>query len=280
VSGTGNIRTLGEPRLVLPDSVRIYKAGDAKRSLSPGGGGGGQSVMGGTATFSYLLLPKQPGTLTIPAVQYPYFDPSARAYRVATSQPVQLTVAPGSGVISEPSLPTNGLQPNRATLGTTIHPPLALHPWFWLLMAMPLLAVGWAGWQRWQRVRLVADPTLARSGSALSLARRRVDMACNTLAANEPDACYAELNAALADYIADRTGAPPSGLTADAAYDLLRQGGAEETAAAQARDLLNRTAAGRFAPGAGSAGKPMELAEQCRQLMAELQRQVKPAHER
>lgn len=279
VRGTGNIRTLGEPHLALPDSVRLYKAGDAKRSISPGGGGGATDLMGGTATFSFLLLPKQAGTLTIPAIQYSYFDPDARAYRVATSQPVQLTVAPGSGAISEQSLPTNGLRPDKAALGAAIHTPLALHPWFWLLMALPLLLVGWTGWQRWQQVRLVADPAQARSGSALSLARRRVDGACKTLAGN-PDACYAELNAALADYIADRTGAPPSGLTADMAYDLLLQGGAEETAATQARDLLIRTAAGRFAPSGGSAGTATELAEQCRQLMAELQRQVKPAHER
>ena len=280
VRGTGNLRTLGEPRLVLPDTVRLYKAGDAKRTISPGGGGGDTSLMGGTATFQYLLLPKQPGTLTIPAIQYPYFNPDARAYRVAESEPLQLTVTPGTGVISDQPLSTNGLRPNKPALGAALHSPLALRGWFWLLLALPLFAVAWAGWQRWQQVRLVAAPAQARSGSALTLARRRMDAACKSAAADDPDACYAGLNAALADYIADRTAAPPSGLTADTAYDLLLQGGAEETAAARARDLLNRTAAGRFAPGGASAGSALQLAEQCRDLVAELQRQVKPLHER
>ena len=275
VRGTGNLRTLGEPNLVLPDSVRLYKAGDARRSISAGGGGGGPSVMGGAATFQFLLLPKQPGTLTIPGIAYPYFDPDARAYRVATSQPVQLTVTPGTGGLSSQPLPTNGLRPNKTALGRAIQQPLATCPWFWLLMAVPLLAVVWTGWQRLQAMRLVAAPAQVRSGGALALVRRRIDLACKSLTGNQPDACYAELNAALADYIADRTGAPPSGLTADTAYDLLRRSGAEETTAAQARDLLNRTAAGRFAPGGGDAGNALALAEQCRQLVAELQRQVK-----
>lgn len=279
VRGDGNVRSLGAPQLQLPAWVRVYKAGE-KRTTSPGGGGSGTSVMGGVATFSYLFLPKQAGTLTVPSLDYPYFDPVARSYRRAQSQPVPITVTPGLAVASGQPLSTNGLRPNKARLGSPISQPVVLQPWFWIIAVLPLLVLGWAGWRRWQEVRLVADPWQARSSSALALVRRRLGVAERHLAAGEADAFYAELNAALADYIADRTGAPPSGLTADTAVDLLRQSGAEEAVAWQARDLLNRTAAGRFAPGGAGQDLANVLVDECRKLVAELQRQVKPAHER
>ena len=97
VVGSGNIRSLGEPRLALPNWVRVYKAGE-NRTVRPGGGGGGSTVIGGTASFSYLLLPRQAGTLRIGPVRYTYFAPRARAYRTTTSRAVELTVAPGSGM--------------------------------------------------------------------------------------------------------------------------------------------------------------------------------------
>jgi hypothetical protein len=133
------------------------------------------SVMGGSATFQYLLLPKQAGQFTIPSLEYSYFDPSARAYRTASSQPLQVTVTPGSAVAADQPLPTNGLRPLKATLGRSIGTPLPLQAWFWVLMAVPLMLVLAAGWQRWQDWRLRADPAHARAESALSLARRRFD---------------------------------------------------------------------------------------------------------
>lgn len=277
VRGIGNVRSLGAPQLKLPDWVRVYKTPE-KRTLSPGGGGGALSVMGGVATFPYMLLPKQAGTLTLPSLEYPYFDPKTGTYRVAHSQPVQIVVAPGTGVVTEqPPTATGDLQPLEQRQGRPLTVPLALRPAFWVLSALPLLLVGWAGWQRWQQVRLVADPLQARAGSALTLARRRFDGACRALEQGDQDGCYAALNAALADYIADRTGAPPSGLTAETACELLRQFGAEEASAWQAHDLLSRTAAGRFAPGGATPEAATRLAEECRELVNELQRQVRPS---
>lgn len=278
VRGNGNIRTLGAPQLRLPDWVRLYKSGE-KRNTSPGGGGGGLNVMGGTATFQYLLLPKRAGDFTVPSLAYPYFDPAARVYRTAPTQPLPVTVAPGSSVATDQPLPTNGLRPLKGALGRTVSRPLPQQPWFWVILGLPLLWVAAAARTRWQQSRLAADPTQARSGSALVLARRRFDLACKALATGDQDACYVALNAALADYIADRTAAPPSGLTADHAYALLLQHGAEEPVAAQARELLARTAAGRFAPG-GAATSAKDLAQQCREVVEQLQRQVKSAHER
>lgn len=276
VRGDGNIRSLGAPKLSLPDWIRVYQAGE-KRNISPGGGFGQPTIMGGTAVFTYLILPKRPGTINIPALQYPYFDPNAHVYRYASTKPLQVAVTPGSsGANTGQPLPTNGLRPQKGVAGRPVRTPVTSSPVFWLLQMLPLAVVMWAGWQRWQEHRLATDPDVARSGGAFTLARKRFDLAANYLAAGNQDSCYAELNAALADYIADRTAAPPSGLTADTAHDLLLQHGVDPALAEQARMLLNRTAAGRFAPGAGGAEGAQALVYECRELVAALQKQVRP----
>ncbi|MBU0608459.1 MAG: BatD family protein, partial [Armatimonadetes bacterium] len=180
VVGTGNIRSLGEPQLGLPDWVRVYKAGE-KRTVQPGGGGGDSTAIGGTASFSYLLLPRQAGTLRVGPVSYSYFDPSARAYRTATSPSAEVTVAPGSGAAA-PVVPADNLRPLKTELGRATLPPLVTRRWLWAVLALPLLVVLWSGWQRWQAARVLAAPEQARAGNALALAHKRFDLAARALA--------------------------------------------------------------------------------------------------
>jgi hypothetical protein len=274
VTGSGNVRSLGAPRLVLPDWVRTYKAGE-KRTVRPGGGGGDPAAIGGVVSFSYLLLPRQAGTLTIPPVSYSTFDPVGKAYRTARSEGATITVTPGSGA-APPIVPADNLRPLKLNLGRPAAAPLAGSLWFWLLMALPLVAVLRAGWQRWREIRVMTAPAQVRAASALALAHKRIGLAEEALRDGRTDEFYQALNAALLDYVADRTSAPPSGLTADLAYDLLREHGAEAELADLTRRLIERSAAGRFAPGAAEERTALQLAVECRQTLAALQRQVRP----
>jgi len=49
----------------------------------------------GKRTFTWDVVPAAAGTVTIPAVSLPYFDPGSRSYRSADSQPLSLLVIPG-----------------------------------------------------------------------------------------------------------------------------------------------------------------------------------------
>lgn len=278
IRGTGNIKSLGDPQVKAPDWVRVYKAGE-KRDAVPGGVGTSSSTVGGVATFSYLLLPRQAGEFVIPSMHYPYFDPERRTYRYAESQPIAITVTPGANGAVVPTVPADDLRPAKANLGRSSSSPVTGRLWFWLLQAIPLTVVLLAGWRRWEEHRVVVAPDLARSGSALGLARKRFDLATRSLETGGTDALYSEVNAALADYIADRTGAPPAGLTADTAKELLLGHGADPSLADRAYELLSRSAAGRFAPGGANAENALALVREARELLDALQRQVKPRDE-
>jgi hypothetical protein len=276
VQGSGNIQSLGAPQLDLPAWVRVYQAGE-KRKTEPGGGGD-PSLIGGTATFSYLVLPRQAGTVKIGPVAYPYFDPSSRSYRVAYSNALQIPVGQGTVAVSDSPAADSGLRPIRSSPGRAIGTPWALSPWFLGALGLPLLLVAWAGWRRWQVLAVVADPQQARARHAFSLARKRLSQAEGRRAAGDGDTCYAESHVALCDYIADRLGMPSAGMTAESGRQRLLEAGCSLALADRAAALLERTAGGRFAPGGSDLQRARQTIRECADLVAALQKEVRPTH--
>ena len=86
VSGTGNIRTLPEPELGFPSDVEVYPP-DVSERVDPTEDG-----VRGSKIFEYVIVPRAPGQVTIPAVKLAYFDVDAGTYAAAASDPITLTV--------------------------------------------------------------------------------------------------------------------------------------------------------------------------------------------
>lgn len=80
--------------------------------------------IGGTRIYEWLLVPKQAGTVTIPAFEIPHFDPHAKRYNVARSVPLTLTAAgldlSGAAAAVDPG-PTQGAQ-GKDALGSDTTP--------------------------------------------------------------------------------------------------------------------------------------------------------------
>ena len=47
----------------------------------------------GSRSYEYVLIPRAPGTLTIPGIDVSYYDTDAGGYRVAAAAPLELTVS-------------------------------------------------------------------------------------------------------------------------------------------------------------------------------------------
>lgn len=102
LSGTGNVRDARLPDLKL-EGLKVYDDQPVvKTAVSDG-------HLGGTKTFKKALVPLKAGTVTVPAIRIPYFDPKAKTYRVAETPPLGLTVAPGTA--EEAPRPAAGGQP-------------------------------------------------------------------------------------------------------------------------------------------------------------------------
>jgi hypothetical protein len=101
IEGRGNLAAIGEPKAKWPENVELY---DSKGNAKTGKAGVGEKV------FEFLLIPRVPGQLTLPPIEFSYFDPAQKAYITKKTEPFAIKVtdaAPGSPV-------RNGARPKAA----------------------------------------------------------------------------------------------------------------------------------------------------------------------
>ena len=88
-----------EPKTHWPANVELY---DSKGVVKAGKGVGQK-------TFEFLLIPRQPGTLELPSLEFGFFDPKKGQYVTKATQPIKINVLdplPGSdGLRTEVSPP-------------------------------------------------------------------------------------------------------------------------------------------------------------------------------
>src|SRR4029077_13767621 len=132
--GTGNVTLWPEPEISWPASLHAY-AGEEETQIVPQDG-----TIAGAKAVRYLVVPDSTGSILIPEVRYPFFDPGTRAYAVARVPPRTLSVAPGLGVASSRANlpPLSPRSPNWAAAMTR-----EAWPWGWLVIvfAPPFLVL-------------------------------------------------------------------------------------------------------------------------------------------
>jgi len=111
VRGSGNVALWPVPDLKWPAGVRQYQDRTDDRIETTNG------LLGGEKQFRFLVMADSAGPLVLPAIEYPYFDLEARAYRVAR--------APGTTLVVAPALETDMSRPTPPPLMASSHAPLA-----------------------------------------------------------------------------------------------------------------------------------------------------------
>jgi hypothetical protein len=90
LSGRGLLQGLPDPELPPLPQIEVYppqeSSADAIRS--------GQ--VEGERTWSYVLVPDRPGSIEIPPMKLPFFDPELGRFRLAASEPLSLQVLPST----------------------------------------------------------------------------------------------------------------------------------------------------------------------------------------
>ena len=233
VAGTGNVTLWPEPEIQWPASLHAY-AGEEETEIKPQDG-----TIAGAKTVRYLVVPDSSGSVLIPEVRYPYFDPGTRAYAVARVAPRTLSVAPGLGVAaSRVSLP---LLPPR---GSAWAPSLTRQawPWGWLAIVFaPPIAVLLARAARRPRPEVPEPAPVRVSATRLGKLER-------------------DFQGMLIAYVADAEGRDGDALAA-----ALRAAGLERAVADHVVRLRDRLRAARYGPH-GTADQA-ELAEELTQVL-------------
>lgn len=301
ISGQGNIDALPEPQLQVGSEWRAFNWTSQADHASFEDG-----MLGGVHVFERILVPTTAtatghlgpagglGELTLPAIEYSYFDPEAETYKIISTNPIVVSVADagnvsgsdhdpsqagsiGTGVATNatdrlavnPSLLLNAQKPassGRLAAGS----PLTGKPGYWLLWLAPLaLIAGHFGWQRMRTSQEGSDTGRRRRRAAQSAYRLLQDGERHGVAQEE------SASQAVVSYLSARLNTPIAGMTQSQLAAVMRNKGAGTDLIARTQSLLIRCEEGRFSPGNldadGANGTDGDLLDQARQLIADLE---------
>ncbi|HET8712829.1 MAG TPA: BatD family protein [Gemmatimonadales bacterium] len=217
IDGTGNVALWPppEPGIRWPSGFRVYPAQTEVR-VTPQSG-----RVAGSKTFHFLAVPDSSGNFVLPEVRYPYFNPAAGRYEVASAGPRSVVVAPGAEPratrVLPPLLPRLGQQPTDA------------------LSRM-------AGWQGWLAMFLV-PPLFALFMRRRGRARSKPEPQLPTPQLTPLGQLEREFLAVLASHVSD-----PIARDGDGLAQALRAAGVDSAVADHVKRLRDRLRAARYGP--------------------------------
>lgn len=265
LEGVGNVKNVTPPRLTGPAALKIYDPTTTDK-VAPQ-----RNRVQGRRVVEYLVMPQRTGTFTLPALEFPYFDPRAQSYEVARTDPVTITVEAGAGGVSAlPSSPSQvadsaneqknvltagGLRPVRYQANFVApSEPVWKRGFFLPAVLAPLgllLGVALIGGVRG---RLATRTEADRGRQQAKAARRRLAEAEKLQGGTNVGAFYAEVEKALHGFLEARLGMPVGGLTRDVLAERLTTAGVDPERRSRVLFVLEACDLGRY----GGGGNPAE----------------------
>jgi hypothetical protein len=275
-SGEGNLRATPEPALELPMDFEAFPP-EVSESVQRSGPG-----LRGTKTWEYVLIPRAPGTRTIPPMSLGYFDAEADAYRMASTEPLSLVV---TGELPEgPSaLVRGGVAALREDirfihLGSSgwipTHRPFFRRGSFWLFLLLPMAAVLGATGLRLHRDRLEGDPAFARRRRAGRIAHARLAEARKLATGESAREFYAEVARGLRGFVADKLDMSEAGMQMKDVEAALRNHEVSEEVMQEAFACLEHCDRQRCAPPTSDAAEEARFLKRVSEAMTDLSREM------
>lgn len=191
VRGRGNVRAIAAPGLRAGPSVEVLPPTETAQEDLAG------ADIGGTKAFRWAVIPKEPGRVALGPIEFAFFDPAAREYRVLRSDSLFLEVAGFSGSEEAQGLSPPDRSPSPPRLGFVRTRAFAF------AQALPLLLVLAASVRRRRRAAPASGPAAVRpSSNRVAIARLRA-----AASRGEPGVAD-ELAALLRRAIAEATATP------------------------------------------------------------------------
>ncbi len=278
LSGRGNLKMIPDLELPPMADFTIYSSKRAEE-VRPFEG----NLIGGEKSWEYVIVPKAPGSQSVPSLSLSYFDPAHETYHTIATPALALNVIRGAnaaGGITELSgisrqnlrrqgtdinfikLSADGLKADRAPYGTV---------WFYLIAFIAVaFNVGAFLYQRETAMRS-RNAGLFRSRKARRTALQRLKMA-EKAGRTGSRSFYDEAANAFAGYLSDKFGLPEIALAADTLERALVEKNVSGEAIGEAVACLRECDFGRFAAADAVPEQMRELARRIREAIDDLER--------
>lgn len=264
ISGSGNIKMLPKPKLIVPPDFERYEPKITEKINRTATG------VHGYKTFEYVLIPRFAGDQRIAPISFSYFDPVRKSYQTVHSPEFVIHVKPGAESVV--SLGEGLSKEDVRLIGKDIRfiktqPPefrkmnrlFYKMAFFWLILFFPMIVLGGAfGYKRYQD-RLKENVAFARSQRANQVAKKRLQNARRVLAVDTQKQFFAEISKALLGFLGDKFNLPTAGIMTDEVEKLMREHQVDKETIRSYLDCLRICDFQRFAP----ANSTLEEMQRC-----------------
>lgn len=253
LNGKGNIKTIKPPSIAASDAYKVYESGSSSDVFKK------DYVVAGRITSEYVVIPRNQGKLTLPAIRVPYFDPTTRRYSVAQSYPIQLDVRPGTNEDGRKVIYAGGGDDFEVISRDIryIHPvPSAVltareylfqNRFYAALHAVPVIAVVFSLVVESRRKKFRRNAGFARAVRALKDADKKLGAANKSFREGRMEEGFTGVSAALVGYFADKMNVAPSGLTAEVIERFLDERGVDDETRSELNAIITTCDQARFA---------------------------------
>ena len=248
VSGTGNLKLLKQPVLSLPKDFDKYdpKITDKTKLSSKG--------VEGSMVYDYLVVPRNQGTYTIPAVDFIYYDTSTGKYETLKTNPITLKVLKGDeknhmdDFSSENDNDIHRLKTGNVSLSKRGNSFFGSMEYFALLL-VPLLAFITLVIVFRKRAMDNANIVRMKGKKANKVATKRLRLAATLIGKGKQNEFYDEVLRALWGYISDRLNIPVENLSRDNITEKLSSNNVDDTLSKAFVEAIDECEYARYAPG-------------------------------
>ncbi|MGX5818083.1 BatD family protein [Chitinophaga lutea] len=246
INGQGNVNLLNAPPLNIPGAFEKYDptiSDNIEKNSNP---------LSGSRQFQYVLMPTEAGAHTLPPVEFSYFDPEANAYKTLQSSPFEVDVKQGK--LTRREKEDFGNANELSGLRTDVKrwskrsPFFFATPFYWILLILPLLALGGLVLYRRRESFQRNNASMLRHKHANKVALKRMELAARYLREGKDKAFYEETSRAVWGYLSHKLRIPMAELSKQLVQERLAAMQLSETTNRQLFELIDRCEMALYAP--------------------------------
>ena len=248
ISGIGNLKLIKEPVVAFPKDFDKYDAKITdKTKLTPNG-------VEGNMIYDFLVVPRNQGKYTIPAIEFIYYDTSSNSYKTIKTQPFELTVEKGDGSNASANYATakdEDIHPIKTgKMKITGAEGMFFNSTnYWLILCLLIAAFIVLLVVFRKRAIENADIVKLRSKKANKVATKRLRKADKLMRQNHYGEFYDEVLRALWGYVGDKLNIPVSELSRDNISERFHEHNVDEETITKFVGAIDECEYARYAPG-------------------------------
>lgn len=261
VGGIGNLKLIKQPVVDFPKDFDRYdpKVSD-KTKLTANG-------IEGNMIYDYLVVPRNRGDYTIPAVSLTYYDTSTNSYKTIKTQPLQVKIEKGDGnktTVDDFSDQPKDIKPIKTSdedvVGVYTSFVGSGSYWLWLILPFVVFVAVLVVFRK--RALDSANIVASKQKRATKVATKRLKTAYRLMKAGRSGEFYDEVLRALWGYVGDRMNIPVESLSRENVVEAFEARNVQKETTEKFVHALDECEFERYSPGdpAGNMNKTYESA--------------------